>query len=42
MARRLAKKSVPSTESTWRPGNDRTSREMSPPGVCTSTGTEIA
>ena len=24
------------------PGNDSTSREMSPPGVCTSTGTEIA
>ena len=33
MARRLARKSVPSIESTWRPGNDRTSREMSPPGV---------
>jgi len=42
LARRLAKKSVPSIESTWSPGNNRTSREMSPPGVWTSTGTEIA
>ena len=42
IARRLARKSVPSIESTCRPGNDRTRREMSPPGVCTSTGTEIA
>jgi len=42
IALRLARKSVPSIESTCRPGNERTSREMSPPGVWHSTGTEIA
>ena len=37
-----SRKSVPSTVSTSRFGNARTIFEMSPPGVCTSTGTEIA
>ena len=42
IAARLARKSVPSTESTWRPGNERRSFETSPPGVWHSTGTEMA
>jgi hypothetical protein len=33
---------VPSQRITSRFGNDATSFEMSPPGVCTSTGTEMA
>ena len=33
---------VPSQRRTFRFGKRSTSREMSPPGVCTSTGTEIA
>jgi hypothetical protein len=42
MTSRLASGSQPSTSRTRRSGNDRTSFEMLPPGVCTSTGTEIA
>src|SRR5579872_5396387 len=34
--------SQPSTSSTYRPGKLRTSLEIEPPGVLTSTGTEIA
>jgi|GEM_PF-5106036 len=38
----LAIASVPSTSAKWKFGKFATSREMLPPGVCTSTGTEIA
>ncbi len=39
---RLARGSHPSTSRTSRLGNERTSLEMLPPAVWTSTGTEIA
>ena len=42
MASTLAAASVPSTRMTFRLGNDSTSRDTSPPGVWTSTGTEMA
>ena len=42
MTSRLASGSQPSTSRTSRSGNERTSFEMLPPAVCTSTGTEMA
>jgi len=39
---RLASGSQPSTSRTSKLGKSRTRREMLPPAVCTSTGTEIA
>jgi hypothetical protein len=39
---RLPSGSQPSTSRTSRLGKERTSLEMLPPAVCTSTGTEMA